>query len=161
MLSTSSQGTGASTGAAGWFDRRARRAGVVVALGAALAAPVPMAFAAASAARPAKTSKPAAAATKVVLKDLVCTETEDWTGGDELYIRVNGRKVWTSADSVNTGESVAVNRKVDVGDTVALYDEDPEGDDFLGSDIVEGTNGTLVFKHDDASYSLDYEKPED
>jgi hypothetical protein len=95
--------------------------------------------------------------TRVTLGQLECVTTEDWTGGDELYIRVNGRTIWSAADSVNDGESIAVNRIVNSGDTVALYDEDsPDADDFLGSDIVEGDHGTLVFSNDDALYYLHY-----
>ncbi len=135
--------------------RRARRAGAV-ALSAALLATIPLAAAVAADAQPAAPAK-AAAATRVTLTTLECIETEDWTGGDELYIKVNGRTIWTAADSVNDGESIAVNRIVNSGDTVALYDEDsPDADDFLGSDIVEGDHGTLVFNNDDAHYVLYY-----
>ncbi|MBB6118083.1 hypothetical protein [Nocardiopsis algeriensis] len=105
---------------------------------------------------------PAAAQSTVNLHTLICYETEDWgADGDELYLIVNRTKVWSSADSVDcdhdTPRRVAVNRKAKTGDTVYLYDADsPDGDDFLGSDIIEGSRGTLVFNEDDALYNLDY-----
>jgi hypothetical protein len=138
------------------LGRWTRRAGAV-AISAALVATLPVAVAGAadeqSAQRPAAT----AMMTRVTLGILECVTTEDWSGGDEPYIKVNGRTVWTSADSVNDGESIAVNRIVNSGDTVALYDADsPDADDFLGSDIVEGDRGTLVFGNDDALYYLHY-----
>jgi hypothetical protein len=97
---------------------------------------------------------------KVTLQDLECLTSEDssvFGNGDELYIRAGGRVIWTAQDSVEDGEKLAVNRKVKVGSTIALYDADsPDGDDLIGTDIVEGSRGTLVFGNDDARYTLDY-----
>ena len=138
------------------LGRWTRRAGAV-AISAALLGIVPAAMAGASTAAPAQDRS--AAAKTVTLGMLQCIRSEDRGGeGDELYIRVDGKKIWTSADSVGDGDEIAVNRKVAVGSTVALYDDDwPDGDDFLGSDIVEGDRGTLVFNNDDAKYFLDYD----
>lgn len=98
------------------------------------------------------------AATTVVLGDLECIETEDWgADGDEPYIKVNGVRVWTAADSVDNGGKLAVNIKANVGDTVSLYDDDsPDADDLLGSDVIEADRGTLVFQNDGAHYTLDF-----
>jgi hypothetical protein len=127
-----------------------------LAVSAALVTAMPLATAGATVAQSAR-SAAAPAQTRVILGELECLETEDWTGGDEVYIKVNGETVWTAADSINTGDKMAVNRIVKVGDTVSLYDADsPDADDFLGSDIVEDDRGTLVFTNDDARYTLDY-----
>ncbi|WP_304451893.1 hypothetical protein [Nocardiopsis sp. YSL2] len=104
---------------------------------------------------------PARAAT-VNMHTLICYETEDWgADGDELYLVVNGTRVWSSADSVDCDHDsparVPVNRKANTGDEVFLYDADsPDADDLLGSDVIEGSRGTLVFNNDGALYNLDY-----
>jgi endonuclease YncB( thermonuclease family) len=140
--------------------RWARRTGAA-AISAALlgAAPAATAGAVVGQASENRSASAAAARATVTLGDLECIRSEDRAGeGDELYIRINGRKVWSSADSVGDGDTIAVNRKAKEGDTVALYDDDwPDGDDFLGSDIVEGGRGTLVFGNDDAEYYLHYD----
>ena len=138
------------------LTRWTRRAGAVT-LSATLLAAGPVATAGAVVEASAQDSSASVAAVRVTLGTLECVTTEDWTGGDEVYIRVNGRTIWSSADSINDGESLAVNRIVNSGDTVSLYDDDwPDGDDLLGSDIVEGDRGTLVFSNDDALYYLHY-----
>ena len=99
---------------------------------------------------------------RVNMHTLICYETEDWgAGGDELYLVVNGSRIWSSADSVDCDHDsparVPVNRKADTGDEVFLYDADsPDADDLLGSDVIEGSSGTLVFNNDGALYNLDY-----
>ncbi len=156
MFFRSTDRTGAPRTRSAAVARWTRRAGAV-AISAALVATVPVAAAGAAVGQSAQNSSASVAASRVTLGILECVTTEDWTGGDELYIRVNGRTIWSAADSVNDGESIAVNRIVNSGDTVALYDEDsPDADDFLGSDIVEGDHGTLVFSNDDALYYLHY-----
>ena len=99
----------------------------------------------------------------VKLEDLDVRSTEDVSGafgnGDELYIRSGGKIIWRANGSVEEGSgSVAVNRTVKIGGTVALYDADggPDRDDLLGAEIVRGTSGTLSFLNDDASYRLFY-----
>jgi hypothetical protein len=101
------------------------------------------------------------AAATVKLEDLSVRSTEDVSGtfgnGDELYIRSGGKIIWRANGSVEEGSgSVAVNRTVKVGGTVALYDADggPDSDDLLGAEIVRGGSGTLSFTNDDASYRL-------
>lgn len=97
----------------------------------------------------------------VKLEDLNVRSTEDISGafgnGDELYIRSGGKIIWRANGSVEEGSgSVAVNRTVKIGGTVALYDADggPDSDDLLGAEIVRGNSGTLSFLNDDASYRL-------
>ncbi|GGV53143.1 hypothetical protein [Streptomyces spectabilis] len=95
------------------------------------------------------------------LHTLTCYENQDLTGGDQIYLQVNGQTVWSSADSISCDHdspvAVPVNRLAKTGDTVSLYDEDfPDADDHLGSDTVEGSRGTLTFNLDDALYTLVY-----
>ena len=138
------------------IGRWTRWAGAL-AVSAALVPAMPLATAGAAVTQPAR-SAAAPAATQVILGDLECIETEDFGAeGDEPYITVNGNRVWTAADSVDNGGKLAVNIKVNVGDVVSLWDADfPDGDDLLGSDVVEGDRGTLVFGNDGAHYILDY-----
>ncbi|MFD6953543.1 MULTISPECIES: hypothetical protein [unclassified Nocardiopsis] len=104
----------------------------------------------------------AVGAATVNLHTLICYETEDWgADGDELYLVVDGRRIWSSADSVDCDHDsparVPVNRKASTGTEVFLYEADsPDGDDLLGSDVIEGDRGTLVFNNDNALYNLDY-----
>lgn len=107
------------------------------------------------------------------LKHLYCQETEDWTGADEPYLRVNGSKKWSS-NSLNTGEGIDLfdNRgnPLEVSfngqAVISLYDSDGnhwyDRDDFLGSWTVtnqEIGRGDLIasFNLDGASYQLFYE----
>lgn len=97
----------------------------------------------------------------VNMHTLTCYETEDVTGGDEVYLQINGQTVWSSADTIdcdhNAPTTRPVNRLAKSGDTISLYDSDwPDADDHLGSDTIEGDRGTLTFNLDDALYTLDY-----
>jgi hypothetical protein len=135
-----------------------RRLAALVAVGAALlGGALPAASATAATGGATAHSARAAAAATVTLHTLHCQTTEDDWGSDDVYIKVNGVKVWTAQDSINDGESLEVNLKVKVGDVITLYDRDDlDPDDYIGGDTVEGTTGTLVFTADDASYWLDY-----
>lgn len=100
-------------------------------------------------------------ATTVNLRTLICYETEDLTGGDNVYLKINGQTVWSAEDSIDCDhdapQNLPVNRLARTGDTVSLYDDDwPDDDDHLGSDTVEGDRGSLVFNLDGALYTLDY-----
>ena len=138
----------------------------VIALTAALLGATPPTIAGASVAQQAHSASTTAATKKrgtVKLGSLVVIRTEDVSGsfgnGDELYIRSGGRIIWRAHGSVEEGAGeIAVNRKVKVGATVALYDADggPDSDDLLGAQIVEGARGNLRFTNDDAAYLLSY-----
>jgi len=136
--------------------RWARRAGVAAISATLLAAmPAGTALAESAAASTAKASS-AVAAAQVNLQVLHAVTTEELA--DELYLQVNGETVWTAQDSIEDGGTIAVNRKANVGDTVTLIDADGpfDGDDVLGSDIIEGTSGNLVFGNFDTDYWLEY-----
>ncbi len=75
------------------------------------------------------------------LISLECHDTEDDTGADEAYIRVNGRKVW-SAD-INDGQTQDLGKveRIEFVDNsrIDLYDGDTgvfDPDDHLGTQYV-------------------------
>ncbi|MFI6910359.1 hypothetical protein ACIBKY_54570 [Nonomuraea sp. NPDC050394] len=127
-----------------------------------LAALLTLSTAPAQAAAPAShATPPRAVQATVTLKSLTCYENADAAGGDELYLKLNGQTVWSSSAPISCDSSgprtMPINRLARTGDAVSLYDEDfPDADDHLGSDTIEGGNGTLIFNLDDALYSLDY-----
>lgn len=105
----------------------------------------------------------------LTLISLLCNETEDWTGADEPYLRVNGRTVWSG--SLNDGDSkdfgvgqTGLNISFSQVATIQLYDKDFgwfDNDDFLGStQAVTQQIGlgeqTAYFNGDGASYELTY-----
>ncbi len=105
----------------------------------------------------------------LTLLSLLCNETEDWTGADEPYLRVNGRQTWRG--SLNDGDSVDFGigqTGLDVSfsqlATIQLYDDDFgwfDNDDFLGSvqattDQIGLGEQTAYFTGDGASYELTY-----
>lgn len=94
----------------------------------------------------------------VILRGLRAATTED-VASDEPYLKVDGKKVWASG-SIDEGQTRPVGVIVNEGDEVSLYDEDVGGpfddDDLLGEATVAGSDGTLEFHGDDASYTLGY-----
>ncbi|MFI0405773.1 hypothetical protein [Actinomadura sp. 3N508] len=128
-----------------------------------LAAPV-LALTLAGGAPATATAQETSTKAAVNLTRLVCYETEDSSGGDEIYIRINGKKVWSIADSINCDHDkpnhYPINRKAKTGDQVSLYDKDGDlpgdSDDHLGTDTVEGNRGSLVFNLDEALYTIEY-----
>ena len=77
---------------------------------------------------------------QLILKTLVCQVTEDDTGSDEAYIKVNGEKVWGRCNMDNgytrhileesTGHYITVPVYKSV--RIELFDYDPIKDDKLG-----------------------------
>lgn len=109
----------------------------------------------------------------LTLKNLYCIETEDSTGADEPYLRVNGSKKWSS-NSLNTGEDVdlfdrngnPLQINFSAQAVISLFDSDGnhwyDRDDFLGSWTVTnqdiGRGDQLAFFYlDGANYQLAYE----
>ncbi|MGH3938817.1 MAG: hypothetical protein ACRDTG_09285 [Pseudonocardiaceae bacterium] len=93
------------------------------------------------------------------LDRLHCNTTEDNTGADDAYIKVNGDQVW-GPFAINDGENLDIGVSVNFGDQAAieLWDEDsPDGDDILGRHVVRaGSGGQLKFNNDDSDYDLFY-----
>ncbi|MBD1891578.1 hypothetical protein [Coleofasciculus sp. FACHB-SPT9] len=111
----------------------------------------------------------------LTLKTLYCQETEDWTGSDEPYLRVNGQTVWQGALNDQKDAPLFNEKTADPNDflafdfsgqaTIKLFDADAgwfDDDDFLGSiqvtnqDIGLGDQ-TKPFNLDGAYYELTYE----
>jgi hypothetical protein len=130
--------------------RALRRLALPMTVVAALAATVPAAAHAADRAAPAT----------ACLRDFTVHSTEDvgWDG-DEPYLKINNATVpaWSAPGSMDDGATAAVYINVSTGSVISAYDEDsPDADDFIGSDAVETTSGTLDLKGDGAEYTLTY-----
>lgn len=97
---------------------------------------------------------------KLTLGELRCETTEDNSGADNAYIKVNGQKVW-GPFNINDGEDLDVAWSGSFRGTVAieLWDEDSfDPDDLLGRHAVKpGMKGTLQFNNDDSNYYLKYD----
>jgi hypothetical protein len=108
----------------------------------------------------------------LTLKNLYCISTEDWTGADEPYLRVNGSTKW-GPGSLNDEKDVDLLDKngnplqiiFNGQATISLHDKDFgwfDDDDFLGSSTVTDQDigrGDLPasFTRDGANYILAYE----
>lgn len=97
-------------------------------------------------------ARPSAAS--ACITSLTVHTSEDWSAdGDEPYLK----GLWSAPGSMDDGSIAAVNATVAVGSVVEAWDADsPDPDDFIGSDTVGGSGGTLTFKGDDAHYSAQY-----
>lgn len=97
-----------------------------------------------------------------------CSDTEDWTGDDEAYLRVDGRRVWQQ--NMGDGENVDLTGlppiRFEHRARVELFDEDTgalgDADDHLGTLYVherEANQGVLQhdFHGQGAHYQLTYE----
>lgn len=98
------------------------------------------------------------------LKQLVCHETEDFTGPDDCYlkIRVDGFLRPQLGRRMNNGETWALDAqyKFEKGVRIELWDEDtPDDDDFLGEATINSQiqlSSTARFTEDGARYTLHY-----
>lgn len=74
-------------------------------------------------------------------------EDVNWArgNGDDLYLKVNGSKVFGTVDDVDSGETVNINKNISFNGTanLQLFDDDPwydpSGDDLIGSLSVGAT----------------------
>jgi hypothetical protein len=87
----------------------------------------------------------------LILRTLVCQVTEDDSGADETYIKVNGRRVWGPHD-MNSGHTYHLYRCFPVQERdqikIELRDQDPwyEPDDPLGTEKITAKEGEYVLK---------------
>jgi hypothetical protein len=101
----------------------------------------------------------------LTLKNLYCIETEDWTGADEPYLRVNGSTKWSG--SLNDGQTADIISRTQFNNqaVISLYDRDFgwfDGDDWLGTRRVNSSEigfgeQQVAFTEDGANYILTYE----
>ena len=101
------------------------------------------------------------------LTTLECKVTEDYTGADDAYLRVNGKKVW-GPKKMNNNDTKEVNLdfKFTTNISVTLYDEDAGGpidpDDNLGTVVARADQAGTgeqqgAFTQSCALYVLYYE----
>ena len=97
------------------------------------------------------------------LKTLTCYETEDVTGTDEPFIKVNGSVVWGPVEIVGAGDAeVNVEVEFDGEATIELWEKDSwSADDLLGSTTAHAGDGSSElearFTYDQAHYKLNFE----
>ncbi|MBN1636570.1 MAG: metallophosphoesterase [Deltaproteobacteria bacterium] len=101
----------------------------------------------------------------LILKTLVCHVTEDDTGSDETYLKVNGKTFWGPHD-MNNGHIYHLDKLIKVSEEgdikIQLYDEDAgwliDPDDYLGTATLKPEPGERmsIFRKDECFYSLFY-----
>ena len=108
------------------------------------------------------------ATVRLKLISLVCHDTEDWTGADEAYLLVKGRRIW-GPQSMNDNDAADLRGVFPVSFTssarIDLYDQDAgwfDNDDHLGTAYAYASQvGTgekqVSFTKSGASYTLFFE----
>jgi hypothetical protein len=100
------------------------------------------------------------------LQELTCKATQEWTGPDEVYLLINGIRVW-GPQSMNDGDEQRLGtvRAIKFTKTaeIKLYDEDTavDPDDRLGTITVNASEAgggvrSGKFERYDANYELLY-----
>jgi hypothetical protein len=96
---------------------------------------------------------------KIHLGTLHCVEQEDFIGNDEIRIRVEDQNLGKSVQ-ISEGDKKKIDRTVQFTGKVSvkLYENDVEGDDYLGQRVLEpgGKDGIMEFTKDGAKYRLSY-----
>jgi hypothetical protein len=96
---------------------------------------------------------------KIHLGTLHCVEQEDFVGDDEIRIRVEDQNLGKSVQ-ISDGDKKQIDRTVQFTGKVSvkLYENDVEGDDYLGQQVLEpeGKDGIMEFTKDGAKYRLSY-----
>jgi hypothetical protein len=99
-----------------------------------------------------------------LLSRLTCIRPQEPGGQDRVYLRWGKPPRTHFEDTFRAGDRKKVNKIVEAGETVSLYEKDgviKDGDDdFLGEATVQGHGGTLEFKNPrigDHLYRLTYE----
>ena len=84
----------------------------------------------------------------LTIHEVYCIQSREdgpFSNGDDLYIKVNGSKIFGKKNDVDGGESFSVNESKTFSDiaTISLFDDDPwydpSGDDDIGSFSVSST----------------------
>ncbi|MEU9858028.1 hypothetical protein [Streptomyces sp. NPDC047974] len=101
-------------------------------------------------------------ARQLKLYSLGCRKTEDATGMDDIYIRVDGVTRWSGR--ITDGQTVDISSidTIVYGDdqqvNIEIYEQDVEGDDFLGwNPVTNQTPGIpffLQYSVDGADYTI-------
>jgi hypothetical protein len=101
---------------------------------------------------------------KLNLIKIKCHTTEDWSGADEVRLKLNNTEVWRSDMNDNDELDLGIIRHFNYSMQVDLYDEDTgwfDDDDHFGSHSVyanEAGSGQkkMTFKADGAHYTIWY-----
>ncbi|GAB7029163.1 hypothetical protein AB0G35_12870 [Streptomyces sp. NPDC021749] len=90
---------------------------------------------------------------------LECVKQEDWNGKDDIYLTINGKKVYSARMAED--DKIHINRTFPYEGDVArvrLYESDDVGDDdLLGEQVPLSGVGEMKFTEDDAYYTLSYQ----
>jgi hypothetical protein len=91
---------------------------------------------------------------------LRCFRQEDWSGKDDIYVTINGERVYSAR--IGEGGKYAINKtfryKGDVA-RVRMYESDNlDDDDFLGEAIPLLGGHEMTFNQDGALYTITYEQ---
>jgi hypothetical protein len=96
---------------------------------------------------------------KIHLGTLHCVEQEDFVGDDEIRIRVEDQNLGKSVQ-ISEGDKKKIDKTVQFTGNVSvkLYENDVEGDDYLGQQVLEpgAKDGIMEFTKDGAKYRLSY-----
>jgi hypothetical protein len=96
---------------------------------------------------------------KIHLGTLHSVEQEDFVGDDEIRINVEDQRLGKSVQ-IGSGEKKKIDTTVQFTGKVSvkLYENDVEGDDYLGQNVFEPAkkDGIMVFSKDGAKYRLSY-----
>ena len=95
------------------------------------------------------------------LGSITCHKQEDWTGDDDPYVKVNGRRVW-GPKSMDVGQTREINHWVGFSRRahVVLYECDSwDGDDHLGAHTLTREHIGIgeqeyAFSEDGANYTI-------
>jgi len=103
--------------------------------------------------------------TTFVLKELTSFRSQEKGGKDTVYLKW-GNSFTTEPEEIRIGDSIRVNKTVEAGTSVSLWEMDgvfrlKDGDDdFLGEAKVQGNGGVLRFENpalSDHLYTLSFE----
>lgn len=96
---------------------------------------------------------------RIKLGTLHCVEQEDFFGNDETRIMVEDQKLGKTVQ-IGSGDKKKIETTVQFTGKVSvkLYENDVEGDDYLGQNVFEPANkdGIMEFTKDGAKYRLSY-----
>ena len=89
---------------------------------------------------------------------LECVRQEDWNGKDDIYITINGERVYSTR--IGDGGTRNINQSFHFKGNVAkvrMYESDSvDEDDLLGEQIPLLGHGEMKFREDGAYYTLSY-----
>ncbi|NYD77969.1 hypothetical protein [Arthrobacter cupressi] len=96
---------------------------------------------------------------KIHFGTLHCVEQEDFLGDDEIQIKVEDQQLGKSVQ-IGSGDKKRIDKTVQFTGKVSvkLYENDVEGDDYLGQHVFDPVNkdGIMEFSKDGAKYRLSY-----